>query len=695
MLASVVCWPEPASSDSSTSTGCGGHQSLPYCSPRRFCTAHRSCELCVSLACSARRVCRRHGRAPQSTPSTADMRGENRNVESHPAPMIDQALTENGFPVLTRAELILAAEVPLDHVTWVLFHLFKVWKMPGDKRMLRGLNEVPYATKRVVRSRDTMLVECTGVYIECADPNDASFLTSLSLCSSSDGKSMVRDNFRIEVRFPNGVLDGQLVYYDSYYGIAVVSTQHVAVCEGYRRLVLDHDEALKSSSEAGIGGPLIDIEGNFVGMNYCSQMGDHSQKAITPCLPRNLILKCMEHSGIFRLETKQEGHGTIGSSTDTRDISKSSTHGNFYQEGFFKMNLDHEIYVRETAKSYGYPLPDLLQANMYMVNTFEENFIKDTWIKLGKDVASKMCESVVPLASFNGNASFFACTGVFIGNSKSFQTILTSASLVRITGNDSMRHNNLQIEVHLLNKRRARGKLTYCNFDYNIALVNIDETMPPPTIELQRPPVTTGTSVRAVGCVFDKCRLMATNGKVTGKFGTSDCNEHQISTCNITKLLYVEASFNVLVGLRMPCLLSAVLKKRDQDNTGYARDDSSSGDESSSLNANKSLGHNYMSQDESYSGNVHANDDNDDYDSDDQSYAKSGTQNSCAARKPSPFEELRRPASRRRSRSFGAARKPSPLPGSAAAEGPFILRDPCASPTASITADLLRPRSSG
>ncbi|KAE8813825.1 hypothetical protein D1007_09017 [Hordeum vulgare] len=64
----------------------------------------------------------------------------------------------------------------------------------------------------------------------------------------------------------------------------------------------------------------------------------------------------------------------------------------------------------------------------------------------------------------------------------------------------------------------------------------------------------------------------------------------------------------------------------EQDNTGYAGDDSSSEDESSSLNANKSLGHNYMSQDESYSGNVHANDDNDDYDIDDQSYAESGIQ---------------------------------------------------------------------
>lgn len=64
----------------------------------------------------------------------------------------------------------------------------------------------------------------------------------------------------------------------------------------------------------------------------------------------------------------------------------------------------------------------------------------------------------------------------------------------------------------------------------------------------------------------------------------------------------------------------------DQDNTGYAGDDSSSDDESSLLNANKSLGHNYMSQDESYSGNVHAIDDNDDYDIDDQSYAESGTQ---------------------------------------------------------------------
>ncbi|KAE8788907.1 putative LRR receptor-like serine/threonine-protein kinase [Hordeum vulgare] len=58
----------------------------------------------------------------------------------------------------------------------------------------------------------------------------------------------------------------------------------------------------------------------------------------------------------------------------------------------------------------------------------------------------------------------------------------------------------------------------------------------------------------------------------------------------------------------------------------YAGNDCSSEDGSSSLNANKSPRHNYMSQDESYSGNMPANDDNDDYDIDEQSYVESGTQ---------------------------------------------------------------------
>lgn len=63
-----------------------------------------------------------------------------------------------------------------------------------------------------------------------------------------------------------------------------------------------------------------------------------------------------------------------------------------------------------------------------------------------------------------------------------------------------------------------------------------------------------------------------------------------------------------------------------EQETRYASDDSGSENGSSSLNANEPPGDNYMSQDESYSGNVHANDDNEEYDIDEQSYAESASQ---------------------------------------------------------------------
>nr|XP_040258801.2 protein FAR1-RELATED SEQUENCE 5 [Aegilops tauschii subsp. strangulata] len=59
-----------------------------------------------------------------------------------------------------------------------------------------------------------------------------------------------------------------------------------------------------------------------------------------------------------------------------------------------------------------------------------------------------------------------------------------------------------------------------------------------------------------------------------------------------------------------------------EQETGYASDDSGSDNRSSSLNANQPPGDNYMSQDESYSGNLHGNDDDEEYDIDEQFYAQ-------------------------------------------------------------------------
>ena len=44
---------------------------------------------------------------------------------------------------------------------------------------------------------NTMLAECTGVCLECPDPNTARFLTSLSLFTASDGKRNSSDRVRV------------------------------------------------------------------------------------------------------------------------------------------------------------------------------------------------------------------------------------------------------------------------------------------------------------------------------------------------------------------------------------------------------------------------------------------------------------------------------------------------------------------
>lgn len=200
-------------------------------------------------------------------------------------------------------------------------------------------------------------------------------------------------------------------------------------------------------------------------------------------------------------------------------------------------------YLYKLATTLGYPLPDPHQAcrGMYLKYSFEDEFGENISSILSKRVAFKVSQSVVSLASFNGKTRFFACTGVFIrrgGRSK----VLTSASLVRDSGDDIHQkiNHNLRIEVRLPNDRRVKGILTYCNLCYNIAIVEIMEPQLPYGIRLQgHKPVSDGTDIVAVGCLFQNRTLMATKGslidKYTGWEHPQSCTELSFSTCKITK----------------------------------------------------------------------------------------------------------------------------------------------------------------
>uniref|UniRef100_A0A453LF57 Protease Do-like 14 n=1 Tax=Aegilops tauschii subsp. strangulata TaxID=200361 RepID=A0A453LF57_AEGTS len=153
-----------------------------------------------------------------------------------------------------------------------------------------------------------------------------------------------------------------------------------------------------------------------------------------------------------------------------------------------------------------------------------------------KSLASEMNRSVVSLASFNGFAKKFACTGVFIECNACSATILTSASLVRVPGDAHMIDDTLRIEVCLPNKFRVVGILKGYNLHYNVALVDIIGCWDPHAIQISGRPVTSSMDVIAVGCLFAYRKLMAVEGKVLiGKQSKFDCTELCVSTCKITK----------------------------------------------------------------------------------------------------------------------------------------------------------------
>ncbi|CAN6217773.1 unnamed protein product [Urochloa humidicola] len=174
---------------------------------------------------------------------------------------------------------------------------------------------------------------CTGIIFGHMS-SEMTILTSASLVRCLGDETKFVNKLEIKVRLPNGKLVvGKLWKYDYNYNIAVVNTKSfpefhathvhngaqfnsemfqanlVAIGRCYEsgRLMasngtllhktsrLDCQELMVSTckiTKAGIGGPLIDSSGNFVGMNF-------NAKDETPFLPVSILLKCFKHFEIF------------------------------------------------------------------------------------------------------------------------------------------------------------------------------------------------------------------------------------------------------------------------------------------------------------------------------------------------------------------------------------------------------------
>ncbi|TVU19937.1 hypothetical protein EJB05_36119, partial [Eragrostis curvula] len=368
------------------------------------------------------------------------------------------------------------------------------------KRIASRLSESVVAVASFVGG--TKLFECTGIFIEnvCPDATTTSVLTSANICGSPD--HVITENLMIKVRLPSGrVVSGWIHHYDSKCGIAVVNirrargfqTSHLSsssrvqiessskvlsvgrcfdsgmlksgdgiVIGSARNELYEFMSSTYEGNKAWTGSPILDFDGNFAGLNIC--IGES-----TAVLPTNKILECLGH-----FETSRAGIIQGGSGTEEARKSQKHTVPNSLLE-----------YFREFARRDGYPLPTMISHDMErmrVINSYEEEFEMNIWLTLTDGIAATMRVCVVPLASFNGDARCFACTGVFIG---CYSTrILTSASLVR-TGDGNKIDKNLQ--------------------------------------------------VIAVGCLFKQRKLMASNGVLADRRSKLDCKELRISTCRITK----------------------------------------------------------------------------------------------------------------------------------------------------------------
>uniref|UniRef100_K3ZMW7 Uncharacterized protein n=1 Tax=Setaria italica TaxID=4555 RepID=K3ZMW7_SETIT len=400
------------------------------------------------------------------------------------------------------------------------------------------------------------------------------FLTTATLVRALNATTKHHDDLKIQVRLDGTKLyDGYMAEYDLDNDFAVVEVYNVRdVQVGSFQSALEslpHGEVLAvgrdTSGEIMVetvelngdsrvsegdrdlyckiskpweGGPLLSVDGDM--KSHFSTMGHNSQALLDIRAKEDWSCTIKKNEGsqvcLFNacrllvyllcstLALLLKELIRPGASIGEKSNSHPEVHGDFLNQE--QLDLD----------SMGYPkLPSsMLGAGMILVNSFEDPFGdihgEGVWRKFSKR-ASILNRNVVALASFNGEKRFFACTGFFIEWNGS-KMILTSASLVRDSGDENKIDENLRIEV-LLNNQCKEAKLEHCNLHYNIALVSVK-------YRALRPLNTSfdwesSSRVAAVGRCFKSGTLMATSGRLVPWSGTLDCEFLTRSTCKITK----------------------------------------------------------------------------------------------------------------------------------------------------------------
>ncbi|KAM0893853.1 hypothetical protein ACQ4PT_024848 [Festuca glaucescens] len=411
---------------------------------------------------------------------------------------------------------------------------------------------------------DKVLFACSGVAVPsgmACKLDLTRFVTSRRLVDEFNKNRNLDDKLRIDVCLPNNRhRDGFLGLYDERIAIVTSCNCEDYVCPvdldlqaprpsdgkiiaaarasesgrlmvttGY--LTVDGDASWAQITEAALGGPLIDHDGKFLGVNI------HNYNAESPSfISLRVLRERLEHFQILNTET-----------IDFRGYSLPPGVFSTVPSGFWRRI--------KRLKSNGYPMPPplVLEFNGELLNTFEEEFgelraWKDypykvtnpdsweyVWGLLPRDVVTNISRSVVKLASFNGSVRSFACTGLIIkwpGTEGMRPVILTSASLVRGPDGHSDIDKNLTIHVFLPPGQHSKGTLIYYHLGINLAIVSLDKGIHGiRPVDLCRKE-DLFEPVVAIGRQIEEGFLMATKGEVRCVLRS----DYGLSTCKINKV---------------------------------------------------------------------------------------------------------------------------------------------------------------
>ncbi|RCV16958.1 hypothetical protein SETIT_3G180400v2 [Setaria italica] len=130
-----------------------------------------------------------------------------------------------------------------------------------------------------------LLIMCPNVSSPLLHSMDATnsprVLTSASLVRKADSNEIDDNLAQIEVYLPNNRhAKGRLQHYSIHYNIALISIRNFRC---HRTAKFNEQVGVEPPKKAGIVGPLIDYDGNFIGMNFY----DTEE---TPCLPTSKVL---------------------------------------------------------------------------------------------------------------------------------------------------------------------------------------------------------------------------------------------------------------------------------------------------------------------------------------------------------------------------------------------------------------------